>query len=173
MQLSKSIILIGMPGSGKTTVGKILAKRYGVQFKDTDNLIKATTGEALQVTLDKCGRDKFLDTENKVLLGINPDKPMIIATGGSAVLHKEAMEHLRSIGTVVFLDADLPLIRKRLWNMESRGIVFAEGEDESILAVYSEREPMYYKYSDIRVHIRGKTVESTAESIIKAIESNH
>lgn len=153
-----------MPGSGKSTVGKLLAKRLNMDFCDTDDLIIERTGETLQDTLNKRGRDGFLSEERQVLLNLNPDNPIVIATGGSVVLHADAMEHLREIGTVVFLDADLPLIRKRLWNIDTRGIVFNDTEDD-VKGVYVEREPLYYKYSDIRVHIRGKKVNELVNII--------
>lgn len=158
-----------MPGSGKSTVGKMLARRLNVDFCDTDSLIMSSTGEALQDTLDKRGRDGFLDKERRTLLELNPENPMIIATGGSVVLHDDAMKHLGEIGTIVFLDADLPLIRKRLWNIDTRGIVFNE-DDEDVIGVYREREPLYYKYSNIRIHIRGKKVNEIVNDICNCIK---
>lgn len=166
--LTKSIVLIGMPGSGKSTVGRLLAKRLNIDFCDTDDLIRDNTGEPLQDTLDKYGKDAFLETERSTLVNFIPDKPMVIATGGSVVLHSDAMEHLKTFGTIVFLDADLPLIRKRLWNLDSRGIVFNDNE-EDVLGVYREREPKYYHYSDIRVHIRGKRVNDLVKEICDKI----
>lgn len=153
-----------MPGSGKTTVGKMLAKRLNIDFCDTDDLIIKRTGVPLQETLDKHGKDVFLETERSTLVDFVPANPMVIATGGSVVLHSDAMEHLKSFSTVVFLDADLPLIRKRLWNLDSRGIVFSDNE-EDVLGVYREREPKYYQYSDIRIHIRGKRVNEIVREI--------
>ncbi len=170
MELSRSIILIGMPGCGKSTVGKILAKKYQVRFIDTDSLIKAQIGTKLQDYIDTYGRDKFLDEEHRTVMELDPEAPQIIATGGSVVLNEVSMKHLTEIGTVVFLDADLPLITKRLWNVGTRGIVFADGDTDGIRGVYAEREPLYYKYSDVRVHVRGKTPEDTAELIMKSIE---
>lgn len=158
-----------MPGSGKSTVGKLVAKKLGIPFCDTDDLIISSTGEKLQDTLDKRGREGFLDKERRTLLALNPESPMVISTGGSAVLHEDAMNHLKELGTIVFLDADLPLIRKRLWNVDTRGIVFS-GEDEDVLGVYREREPLYYKYSDIRIHIKGKKTTALADEICKSIQ---
>lgn len=171
MELSKSIILIGMPGCGKSTVGKILAKKYKARFVDTDNLIKTRIGTKLQDYIDTYGRDEFLNEEHRTIMELSPEEPWIIATGGSVVLNEESMKHLKEIGTVVFLDADLPLLTKRLWNVGTRGIVFADGDTDGIRGVYAEREPLYYKHSDIRVHVRGKTPEDTAEFIIKKAEN--
>lgn len=157
-----------MPGSGKSTVGKLLAKKLRIEFCDTDNLIVKSTGEKLQDTLDKRGRDGFLDKERRTLLELNPESPIVISTGGSAVLHEDSMMHLKEIGIVVFLDADLPLIRKRLWNVDTRGIVF-NGDNEDVLGVYREREPLYYKYADIRVHIKDKKTTDIVEEICKQL----
>ena len=157
-----------MPGSGKSTVGKLLAKKLEIGFCDTDDLITKSTGEKLQDTLDKRGRDGFLDKERRTLLELNPESPIVISTGGSAVLHEDAMLHLKEIGTIVFLDADLPLIRKRLWNVDTRGIVF-NGNDEDVLGVYKEREPLYYKYADIRVHIKSKRANEIVNEICKRL----
>ena len=133
--LNSSVILIGMPGCGKSTVGKTLARELAVDFCDTDDLITQSTGEKLQDTLDKRGREGFLDKERRTLMQFSPEKPMVISTGGSVVLHDDVMKRLKSMGTIVFLDADLPLIKKRLWNLDSRGIVF-NGNDDDISAVY-------------------------------------
>lgn len=169
---SGSVILIGMPGSGKSTVGKALSKRLGIDFCDTDDLIIQSTGEALQDTLDKRGRNGFLDKERRVLEAFRPDKPTVISTGGSVVLHKDIMEQYKAIGKIVFLDADLPLLRKRLWNMENRGIVLSESGSD-LLSVYKEREPLYYRYSDIRVHIRRKQVNEMVEEIINMLNADN
>lgn len=166
--LKKSIILTGMPGSGKSTVGKLLAEKLQLPFCDTDDLIIKKTGEALQDIIDERGRDAFLKEEHDVLMELKGDPVSVIATGGSVILHEDAIEHLKTIGTIVFLDADLPLIRKRLWNMDHRGIVFGK-DDNDIFNVYKEREPLYYKHSDIRVHIRNKRVREIVEEILKQI----
>ena len=164
--LNSSVILIGMPGSGKSTVGKMLARELAVDFCDTDDLITQSTGEKLQDTLDKRGREGFLDKERRTLMEFCPESPMVISTGGSVVLHEDVMRRLKGMGTIVFLDADLPLIRKRLWNMDSRGIVF-NGNDDDIMTVYKEREPLYYKYSDIRIHIRHRHVGDIVREIMR------
>ncbi len=167
--LNSSVILIGMPGSGKSTVGKMLARELATDFCDTDDLITQSTGEKLQVTLDKRGREGFLDKERRTLMEFSPETPMVISTGGSVVLHEDVMKRLREMGTIVFLDADLPLIRKRLWNLDSRGIVF-NGNDDDILTVYKEREPLYYKYSDIRIHIRHRHVGDIVKEIMRDLK---
>ena len=99
MELSKSIILIGMPGCGKSTVGKILAKKYKARFVDTDNLIKTRIGTKLQDYIDTYGRDEFLNEEHRTIMELSPEEPWIIATGGSVVLNEESMKHFKEIGT--------------------------------------------------------------------------
>lgn len=168
-QILTSIILIGMPGSGKSTVGRILAKRLGCGFTDTDDLIIARNGEPLQETIRRRGREEFLESEREVLLNVDPETPTVISTGGSAVLHEDAMLHLRRLGTTIFLDADLPLLKKRLWNADTRGIVFGKGRENDIKDVYREREPLYYRYADKIIHIRGKKSSEIAEIIISGL----
>jgi len=180
-----------MPGCGKSTVGKVLAKKLGCGFLDTDSLIKKKTNESLQETLDKHGKKYFTDIEREVLLELNPSEPLVIATGGSVILYPDAMMHLGEIGMIIFLDADLPLIRQRLWNVDTRGIIFSDnvnGESQEDSAIellesdssmtdkdelfdlYREREPLYFKYMDIRVHVRSKSVNQIVTEIIQGVE---
>lgn len=180
--LDQSIVLIGMPGSGKSTVGKLLAKKTKSPFVDTDNLIIAASGKPLQKIIEEDGLLRFNQYERDVIMNLNPEVPTIIATGGSAVLNHEAMMHLKDVGVVIFLDADLPLLRKRLWNFESRGIVLADTNDSntndsntndkenSILEIYKIREPMYFKYCDIRVHVHGLGTNKIVAKIIEDIK---
>ena len=179
VMLAGSLLLIGMPGSGKTTIGKYVADKVNAGFTDTDDLIRAKSGKSLQEIIEEDGLDAFMRLESDILLNYVPDKPQVIATGGSAVLYDDAMMHLKSLGKVIFLDADLPLLRKRLWNEGSRGLAYEEpsgsGSDVSdagnsrLLNIYIRREPLYYRYSDIRVHVRGRSVEDIAGEIISQI----
>jgi len=172
--LAESVILTGMPGSGKSTIGRYIADRIGADFTDTDDLIAEAGGKALQEIIRSDGLEEFKRLERNVLVGLKPATPMVIATGGSAVLYDDAMLHLKSLGKIVFLDADLPLISKRLWNAESRGIAFEEetegmSGEERLLKTYMQREPLYYRYCDIRIHIRGRSVSDIAREIIREI----
>ena len=168
----RSIILIGMPGCGKSTIGRLLSSDCGMKFADTDDLLKDKLGMTLQNYIDKFGREDLAKQEESFLKEMKtPDEPMIIATGGSAVLYPEAMMHLKEIGTVVFLDCDLPLLRKRLWNFESRGIISPENQDReaALMELYMVREPLYYKYCDVRIDQGRKSRKTIVSQIIKGV----
>lgn len=140
-----------MPSSGKSTVGRMVAKELGIPFIDTDSLITEKTNRELQTIINEDGYDAFADIEREVLLTLNIQEPSVIATGGSAVLYDDAMKHLKEIGTVVFLDVELPTIRKRLNNLDTRGVVVPQSDDNDVIKeLYRQREPLYYKYCDVR-----------------------
>ncbi|MBR2524346.1 MAG: shikimate kinase [Clostridiales bacterium] len=169
----RSVILIGMPGSGKSTIGRIVAEACGMDFVDTDHLLAEEIGMSLQEYLDRFGMESFAEKERDILSGLSgSETPRIIATGGSAVLYPDAAENLKKAGTVVFLDCDLPLLRKRLWNFESRGIVIdgVKDREQAILDLYMTREPLYYKYSDIRISQSGKSKKTIVSQVIKSVE---
>lgn len=168
--LDKSLILIGMPGAGKTTIGKRIAEKLKVEFIDTDNLIIDVAGKPLQKIISEDGMEVFKDLECKVLSKLKLGANAVVSTGGSAVLYEEAMMHLKTLGKIVFLDADLPLIKKRIWNADSRGLAFVGDSEDKLLDIYMQREPLYYKYSDVRVPIRGKTVAEITRVILDAID---
>ena len=143
-----------------------------MDFADTDDLLTDELGMSLQEFIDKFGRDELAGREELFLKSMEvPDKPMVIATGGSAVLYPEAITHLKKIGTVVFLDCDLPLLRKRLWNFESRGIISPENQnrEEALLELYKDREPLYYRYCDVRVDQGKKSRKTIVNQIIKGV----
>ena len=172
INLKRPVILIGMPGSGKSTIGRAVAERCGTGFVDTDELLKQRLGMTLQEYIDEYGTDIFAQEEERFLTEYDPgDSPVVVATGGSAVLYPAAMENLRKRGTVVFIDCDLPSLKKRLWNFESRGIVLVAGEDreQAILDLYMAREPLYYKYCDVRVEQGRMNRNKVAELIIRAV----
>ena len=163
---SDSIIFIGMPGSGKSTVGSVLAKALCMQFIDTDFIIQKRERMKLQQIIKQRGSEYFAKAEERVLLSLRP-WGQVIATGGSAVFYPEAMQNLRNIGKIVYLDVSLKSLEKRLWNLKTRGIVFKPGQD--IEAVYKERAPLYEKYCDFRIKSGQGGVDRTALTIIEAL----
>ena len=164
---SDNIVLIGMPASGKSTVGVILAKLLGYDFIDADLLIQRREGRLLSEIIRDVGLDGFLAVENNVCSGIEASKT-VIATGGSAVYGEETMRHLREIGWIVWLDADFEAIRGRLSDIRGRGVVLREGQ--TLRALYDERAALYRRYADIAVPEAGQGVEATVEAVRRALE---
>lgn len=163
-----NIILIGMPGCGKSTVGVVLAKTVGKNFVDTDLLIQEHEGELLQNIIDTKGNGYFKELEEKVLSGVQMSNS-VIATGGSAVYYENAMAHLRTTGTVVYLQLPLSVIVERLDNISTRGITMAPGE--TIADIYERRIPLYEKEADLVISSENLTVEQTIEKILSHLQS--
>ena len=163
----KNIILIGMPGVGKSTIGVILAKVLGYQFLDADLLIQKSEGKLLKDIIAEKGTEGFIQVENRVNSRIEAENA-IIATGGSAVYGKEAMEHLKSIGTVVYLKQSLSVLEKRLRNIRNRGVVLKKGQP--LKDLYRERTALYEKYADVTVDEYGLDIEETVQAVQKALE---
>lgn len=161
-----NIVLIGMPGVGKSTVGVILAKMLGYQFIDADLLIQQQERKLLHEIISEAGVDGFIRVENRVNASIEAERA-IIATGGSVVYGGEAMEHLRSIGTVLYLQVPYEILDKRLADIHGRGVVLREGQN--LYDLYLERTPLYEKYADIQVSGEGLSVEETVERIIEKL----
>lgn len=164
-----NLILIGMPGCGKSTLGVLLAKAMGMQFLDSDLLIQSYTGEKLQETIDTKGMDYFLAAEETVLLGIQTQNT-VIATGGSAVYGDPAMMHLKSLGKVIYLSLSCDEIERRLWNIKTRGI--AMNPEEGIRDVYARRIPLYKKYADFIVPMDGLTMEECVDRLTALFTSD-
>jgi len=162
----ENIILIGMPGAGKSTVGVILAKVMGFQFIDSDLLIQEQEQMLLQDIIAKKGLQGMLDIENQVNCDILKDR-CVIATGGSVIYGKQAMEHLRKIGVVVYIKWDFVTIDNRLENIKQRGVVFRE--DQTLEALYEERCPLYEKYAHIIINGEGENEESIMEKIVTEV----
>ena len=164
MQMNDNIILIGMPGVGKSTIGVILAKVLGYQFMDADLVIQEQEGKLLREIIDEVGTEGFIEVENRINASLNVTHS-IIATGGSVVYGKEAMEHLQSIGRVVYLKVSYETLEKRLADIKGRGVVLKEGQD--LKALFEERSPLYEKYADIEISEGTLGVEQTVEKIIE------
>lgn len=163
----KNIILIGMPSSGKSTVGVILAKTLGMGFVDTDLVIQQREGELLQTLIDNYGMEHFLHLEEEAILSVRC-KNTVIATGGSAVFGDKAMKYLQNGGTTVYLELDYPELERRLHNITTRGIAAKPGE--SLYDIYTERVPIYEKWAQITVNSVGKSVEETVSDIIDKLK---
>lgn len=144
--IKTNVILIGMPGSGKSTLGVQLAKCLGLNFVDTDLLIQTQQGRQLQDIIDDQGYQALRQIEEHILQNIQL-KNTVIATGGSVVYSQKAMQHLKSLGLVVFLEVELAILNKRVNNETSRGIARPKGQ--TFTDVYNERTPLYDLYADI------------------------
>ncbi len=168
MNAKDNIVLIGMPGVGKSTVGVILAKVLGYQFLDADLLIQQQEGKLLCEIIQEVGTDGFIQVENRVNAGIQCKKT-IIATGGSVVYGQEAMEHLKEIGTVVYLEVPFSVLEQRLSDIKGRGVVLKDGQ--TLYDLFMERTPLYEKYADIRVSEEGLNVEQTVEILVDKLKN--
>lgn len=162
---TSNIILIGMPGAGKSTLGVVLAKILNYSFIDADLLIQSQCDKTLQKIIDACGPDGFIEVENEVLCTLSADQS-VIATGGSAVYSDEAMKHLSSIGTVVYLQVSLKELENRLGGLYERGVVMKNGIGMSLNALYEERIPLYEKYAEVTIDIDGLSVRDAARQLV-------
>ena len=158
-----NVTLIGMPGSGKSTIGVILAKALGYQFLDTDLVIQKQEKRKLSQIIAQEGPERFKEIENKVNASVDVTET-VIAPGGSVIYCEEAMKHLRSIGKVVYLKISLESLSKRLGNLRGRGVLLKEGQ--TLKDLYEERVPLYEKYADITVNEYGLNVEQTIDKIL-------
>lgn len=157
-----NIILIGMPTSGKSTVGVVLAKILGMDFLDTDLLIQRKTAKRLNEVIDAQGTEAFLKIEESVCAALAVDNT-VIATGGSVVFSAAAMEHLKENGRTVYLKISLDELKKRLQDAKARGVILRDGE--SIEELYAEREALYDRYADAVVSEEGLSLEETVFAV--------
>ena len=163
----KNIILIGMPACGKSVTGVILAKSLKMNFIEADLLIQERAGKSLQDIINADGIETFKSIEEEVLNAINV-KNTVIATGGSAVYYDSAMRHLKENGVVVYIEASLATIKKRLKNIRTRGVAMEKGQ--TIDGLYEMRVPLYEKYADCTVRSHRYRAENTVEDIISGLE---
>ena len=164
--IKKNIVLIGMPGSGKSTAGVILAKILGMHFLDTDILIQADQQRTLQDIVDQDGHMSLREIEEKVLLEINVENH-VIATGGSAAYSHAAMTHLQKDGIIIFLHADLNALKRRIKNYKTRGL--AKRRDQNLEDLFHERLTLYRRYADITIENSFISQEQVCEQIVSAI----
>lgn len=162
----RNIVLIGMPGVGKSTVGVILAKQLGLQFVDADLLIQQQEGRLLHEIITQEGVDGFLAIENRVNASIDA-RGAVISTGGSVVYGREAMEHLKRTGTVVYLKLPYHELERRLRNLKDRGVVLRG--DQTLRDLYEERTPLYERYADLVIDETGLDIEQTREALENAL----
>ena len=162
MNLKKSISFIGMAGCGKTTIGRLFAKKHGVRFIDTDHLIEKKLNKSLQSIKDEKGYMHLREIEQEVVLEIDTST-QIISTGGSVIYSEQAITHLKQISSVVFIDTPYELIKERIGDASDRGFSVPDGF--SVKRAFDERMPMYQKHQDF-------TVDGTnsADYIIKSLE---
>lgn len=161
-----NVVLIGMPGSGKSTLGVVLAKLLGYGFIDSDLIIEEEEQRLLNEIISQEGIDGFIAIENRVNSNIKVSKK-VIATGGSAIYGAEAMEHLGQIGTIVYLKWELEELSEHLGDLKERGVVLKEGQD--LCGLYEERCPYYEKYADITVECGGDSIEQMVRRIMNAL----
>ena len=157
-----NIVLIGMPASGKSTVGVILAKVLGKKFIDTDLVIQKREDALLADIIKEKGVEGFMKREEEAILSVDENNT-VIATGGSAVYGEKAMEHLKENGTVIYLKVEKDELFKRLKNIKERGVVLKQGE--TLDEMYDNRSVLYEKYADIVIEERDSTIEETIEKI--------
>ena len=162
----KNIILTGMPTSGKSTIGVIVAKILGMDFIDTDILIQQREGKKLSEIIEENGTDKFLKCEEEALLGLDVSN-CVIATGGSAVYSDKAMKHLKNDALVAYLKVDKKELNRRLKDVKGRGVVFRDGQ--SLDDMYETRVKLYERYADLTISEEGLTLEDTVEKLISEL----
>jgi shikimate kinase len=163
----QNIILIGMPGAGKSTVGVILAKVLGYNFIDSDLLIQEQEGCLLKDIIDNKGLEGLIAIEERVNAGIAAEHT-VIATGGSVIYGVKAMKHLRSIGTVIYIRLSYETITSRLGNIRQRGVVLRE--DQTLEDLYNERCPLYEKYAHLVIDGEGLGIEEMLEQIVMQVQ---
>ena len=164
----KNIVLIGMPGVGKSTIGVLLAKQLGYSFLDTDLLIQVAEAKTLQQLIQKHGISGFCDLEEEYIRSVTVNAH-VIATGGSVVYGKAAMRHLKTDAVVIHLNLSLGRLKKRLNDLDARGVAIAPGRDLSDL--YAERHPLYLKYADQTVATDTLTPDQVVKKILALLNS--
>lgn len=159
--------LIGMPGSGKSCMGRAIASKMKIKLIDSDKLIEKRMGKKLQDLIDELGVVRFREIEEETLLSIDPECDVILSTGGSAVYSSRAMEYLSTKGKIIYLYCSYKTIEERLGDFAKRGIVFKPGQD--LYGLYLERVPLYERYSDITVNCDGRAYPRYQANAIKEI----
>ena len=160
--MKDNIVLIGMPGVGKSTVGVVLAKALGYNFVDADLVIQQQTGKLLCELIAEHGTEGFLEIEDEVNSSIEGYKA-VIATGGSAVYCANAMEHYKEIATVLYLSVSYETLEERLGDLKNRGVVLNDGQ--TLKDLYDERTAYYEKYADVTVNEEVLSIRETIDAV--------
>lgn len=163
----KNIVLIGMPGAGKSTIGVVLAKVLGYQFIDADLIIQEQEKRLLKDIIEEEGLEGFIEIENRVNASIQAEQT-VIATGGSVIYGEEAMNHLREIATVIYIKLSYQTLTERLGNIKQRGVVLKKGQD--LYGLYQERCPLYETYAHVIIEAEGMGIEELMECIAEKIK---
>ncbi len=166
MSAKSNLVLIGMPGAGKSTVGVVLAKKLGYAFVDSDLVIQEKEKRLLHEIISKEGLSGFLEIENRINASLDLERS-VIATGGSVVYGTDAMEHLRQIGTVIYLKLSYAAIANRLGDLHERGVALKE--DQTLAGLYEERIPLYEHYADVTVDCENLQLREVVEQIMKKL----
>ena len=168
-EVKDNVVLIGMPGAGKSTLGIVLAKILNKNFIDADLVIQNQTDRTLQKIIDAMGPEGFIEIENAVLRDLQAENS-VIATGGSAVYSDEAMKHMADIGTIIYLEISFDSLKERLGDLQERGVVLKGGVSMSLRELYDERKPLYEKYADITVNVDDLHITAAARKVASAIQ---
>ncbi len=163
----KNIIFIGMPASGKSTVGVVVAKRLGYEFIDTDLLIQKQEKRLLKEIIAQEGNDGFLKIENQVNRDLEAERA-VISPGGSVIYCEEAMEHFKNIGVIVYLHVPYETINARISNAKNRGVVLKDGQ--TLFDLYQERTALFEKYADYTISEEGIDLEETIDKVLELFE---
>lgn len=164
----QNIILIGMCGVGKSTIGVLLAKATGLSFIDTDVCLQTQSGMPLQKIIERIGVDAFCRIEERFLLDI-PAEGLVVATGGSSVYSETAMTHAAATGTIVHLDLDLATIERRVADPYARGVVIEPGQ--TLAGLFAKRQPLYKRFAGLNINCAGKTHEQIVHEIVSGLSS--
>lgn len=167
--MGQNIIMIGMPGAGKSTIGVVLAKVLCLDFLDCDLALQSAAGRPLSQILTDEGVEGFLRMEDRVLAELDVPGDTVVATGGSAVYGARAMAHLREGGVVVYLRMRYDSVAARLGDLHARGVALREGQD--LCAAYVERCALYERYADVTVDCDGMTIAQTLDAVRRALEA--
>lgn len=163
---TKNVVLIGMPGAGKSTIGVVLAKNLGISFMDSDLVIQEEEGKKLHELISEHGLDGFIEIEDRINASLAPKKA-VIATGGSVVYGQKAMEHLNEIATIIYLKLSYESIEDRLGDLTERGVVLRD--NQSLRDLYDERVPLYEKYANMTIDCEEKNIREIVTEIAKRL----